>query len=631
MTFTGKLAEIDLTSGTVEQKEIPSELRKKFLGGRGLDAYFRYHYTPPSCDPLGPHNPLIFAAGLLGGMLATACGRTDVAAKSPLTGFVGSANMGGYFAPELRFAGFDHLIIRGKAQRPSYLWIHDGIIDVRDAASIWGKGVFDTQEAIREELHDPNVQIACIGPAGEKLVRFATIMSGLKSAAGRSGMGAVMGSKNLKAIAVRGTKGIPIAHPREALDYNREIIEKVTSTKVSRIMGKWGTMFILGGTNTIGLVRTNNFGLNLLEGEQTLEAENMDDVRVGHNGCFGCQVHCRQRYVIKEGAYKDTYGMGPEHTSQGSFGTMVGCRNLNTVLICNHLVNDYGIDTVETGNMIAWAMDLFERGILTKGDTDGLALRFGNDEAVIEMVHRIAGRVGLGRLLGEGGLPAAEQIGHGSGKFLIHVKGMCNLHTDERPTPALALGIATSSRGSDHMRSRPAIDVYNLPLSVLNRVYRDNPCPYNGRLNSRSSSYTGKAWMVMWHEHVYMAVDCLGICRFHTVFLSPNHPSFSEFTKLVRLNTGLEMTPMEMWDAADRGYTLERLFNIREGLTRADDTLVDRYFDERTPLGLPAARGKKLSRGRFKKMLDEYYRLHDWDNEGVPEPRLLRRLGIGAG
>jgi aldehyde:ferredoxin oxidoreductase len=256
-----------------------------------------------------------------------------------------------------------------------------------------------------------------------------------------------------------------------------------------------------------------------------------------------------------------------------------------------------------------------------------LKLTWGNDEAVIELVHRIARREGIGDILAEGPLRAAERIGKGSEKYLIHVKGMSNLHSDERPSPSLALGIATGTRGSDHLRSRPAIDLYNLPMEVLDRVYRQ-PDGYDGPLTNDYTKYEGKPRIVFWQEMNYMAVDCTGICKYHTVFLSPNHLTFPEFAKLIYLNTGLEFTPLEIWNVANRAYTMERLFNIREGFTRDDDWLVDRYFDEKTRAGLPVVRGKSIDRKKFKAMLDEYYQFHEWDESGVPTPEFLKKMGI---
>jgi len=627
MALKRKIATIDFSTQDIEAKPTPLEWRRMFLGGRGLDAYLLYKHAPKGCDPLGPDNVALISAGLLVGTMASASARTHVMAKSPLTNLLGSANMGGFFAPEMRWAGFDHLVIRGRADKPVYLYIHDGEIEIRDASKVWGAGVYDTQDMIRKELGDEETQILCIGPAGENLVRYANVMTGRKNAAGRTGMGAVLGSKNLKAVACRGTMSIGIKYPVEALEYNKEAIDQVISTKVSQIMQRWGTGFIYGVTNTTGLVRTRNFQYNQLPDSEDIECENLDKYSIGLDGCFGCQVHCRHRYVIKEGPYAGTYAQGPEYTSQGAFGTEVGCRSMNTVLVGNHLVNDYGLDTLEVGSMIGWAMELYEKGILTDQDTGGLELEWGNDEAVLEMVRRIALREGLGDVLADGPLPAAAKFGPESLKYLIHVKGMSNLHSDERPTPSLALNIAVASRGADHLRGRPAIDLYNLPMKVLDKVYR-NPDGYDGPLINDYSEYEGKPRMVMWQEMVYMAVDCLGICKYHTVFLSPNHLSFTEFSKLVRLNTGLELSEMDIWNIARRCYTIERMFNLREGMSRTDDWLPDRYFDEPTKLGLPVVRGKHIDREKFKAMIDEYYRLHEWDPEGVPTSELLQRLEI---
>ena len=627
MALNRKIAYIDLSTGEIETETIPLEWRKKFLGGRGLDAYLLYMHAPKGCDPLGPDNVALISAGILVGTLASASARTHVMAKSPLTNLIGSANMGGFFGPEMRWAGFDHLVIKGRADRPVYLYIQNGEIEIRDAGSLWGAGVYDTQTLIRKELGDEEAQILCIGPGGENLVRYANVMTGRKNAAGRTGMGAVLGSKNLKAVVCRGTMDLEIKHPKEALEYNKQIIDQVISTKVSQIMQRWGTNFIYGVTNPTGLVRTRNFQYNQLPDSEDIECENLDKYSIGMDGCFGCQVHCRHRYVIKEGPYAGTYAQGPEYTSQGAFGTEVGCRSMNTILVGNHLVNDYGLDTLEIGSMIGWGMELYEKGILTDKDTDGLKLEWGNDEAVLEMVKRIAFREGLGDVLAEGPLRAVEKIGAESQQYLIHVKGMSNLHSDERATPSLALNIAVASRGADHLRGRPAIDLYNLPMKVLDKIYR-NPDGYDGPLTNSYSEYAGKPRMVLWQEHNYMAVDCLGVCKYHTIFLSPNHPTFGEFEKMIYLNTGLEFSSMDLWNIANRCYTIERLFNLREGMTRKDDWLPDRYFDEPTKLGLPMAKGKCIDREKFKAMIDEYYKLHEWDRQGVPMKKLLRRLKI---
>jgi aldehyde:ferredoxin oxidoreductase len=638
MALNRKIAYIDLSTGTVEVKPIPLEVRKKYLGGRGLDAYLLYNHTQKGCDPLGPGNALIISGGILTATCASATARTHIMAKSPLTGLLGSANMGGFFAPEMAWAGFHHLVITGKAESPVYLFIHNNTVEIRDAGHLWGRMTTDTQWAIREELGDEEVKSCVIGPAGENLVRYANVMTGIKNAAGRTGMGCVMGSKNLKAVAARGTLDIKIARPAEALEYNKRFIDQITSAKVNQTQGTLGTPFIWGATNSWGGLRTRNFQYNQCEYADDIEPERLDEIAtetIGPHhmtGCFGCQVHCRAQYKIPSGPYAGKYDEGPEYPSQGAFGALPDCTSAVTVLTGNHLVNQYGVDNLEIGSIIAWAMELREKGILTDKQTDGLDLRFGNDEAVLEMLHRICLRKGwLGDTLADGGIPAAEKIGNNAFDYLIQVKGMNNLHSDERGTPALALNIATASRGSDHLRSRPAIDLYHLPEPVLRKIY-GNPVPYDGPLSSEHTSYDGKAWQVFWQENCYMAVDCLGICKYHTVFLGATLPNFEDWPKVLYLNTGLELTPTDIWTIAERSNMIERLFNLREGLTRSDlkkgDTLNHRYFDEPCLRGAPDVVGRMIDRDKFKQMIDEFYTHKGLDENGVPKPETLQRLGL---
>jgi aldehyde:ferredoxin oxidoreductase len=638
MALNRKIAYVDLTTGEVEVKPIPLDVRKKYLGGRGLDAYLLYNHTQKGCDPLGPGNALIISGGILTATCASATARTHIMAKSPLTGLLGSANMGGFFAPEMAWAGFHHLVITGKAESPVYLFIHNNTVEIRDAGHLWGRMTTDTQWAIREELGDEEVKSCVIGPAGENLVRYANVMTGIKNAAGRTGMGCVMGSKNLKAVAARGTLDIKIARPAEALDYNKRFIDQITSAKVNQTQGTLGTPFIWGATNSWGGLRTRNFQYNQCEYADDIEPERLDEIAtetIGPHhmtGCFGCQVHCRAQYKIPSGPYAGKYDEGPEYTSQGAFGSLPDCTNAVTVLTGNHLVNQYGVDNLEIGSIIAWALELREKGILTDKQTDGLDLRFGNDEAVLEMVHRICLRKGwLGDTLADGGIPAAEKIGNDAFDYLIQVKGMNNLHSDERGTPALALNIATASRGSDHLRSRPAIDLYHLPEPVLRKIY-GNPVPYDGPLSSEHTAYDGKAWQVFWQENCYMAVDCLGICKYHTVFLGATLPNFEDWPKVLYLNTGLELTPIDIWTIAERCNMVERLFNLREGLTRNDlkkgDMLNHRYFDEPCRRGAPDVVGRKIDREKFKQMIDDFYTHKGLDENGVPKPETLQRLGL---
>ena len=621
MSLNRKAAYIDLSTSNVVIKDIPIELRKKYLGGRGIDMYLLYNLIEPGIDPLGPENVLLVSAGLLTGTTAPAASRTHIAAKSPLTGLVGSANMGGFFGPELRFAGYDHLIITGKAEKPSYLWINNEKIEVREATKLMGVDATETQTLIREELDDAEVKVMSIGVAGENLVTFANVRTGPKNSGGRTGMGAVMGSKNLKAIAVRGTRPIEITDPRGALKYHKELIDFIHSSKYTEIMGRWGTMFIYDVTNSTGLIRTKNFQDNQFPHSEELECEEMEKYSKGVTACFGCTMHCRHKYELTEGPRKGDYDEGPEYTTLGAFGTEVGNNKLHKALEGNHLVNIYGLDILEVGSMISWVMELYEKGLLPE-EYATMDLSWGNMDSVLQLVEDIAYRRGLGDVLADGPKKAIERLGEQTGRYNIHVKGMSSLQSDERPTPALALGLATATRGADHLRSRPAIDLYHLPEKALHEIY--------GRagLSSDYRDYTGKPWMVTWQERLYAVVDSLGVCKFQTIFLSPNMPKWEEYSKLIKLVTGLEFSPQELMEIGERIYVMERLFNNREGCARADDTLPERFFTEPTPSGLKAVRGRVIERDKFEQMLDEYYDLHGWDAEGNPTPETLERLEL---
>jgi len=584
--------------------------------------YLLYNHLPPGIDPLSSENILLIGTGLLTGIPALGSGRCDIAAKSPLTGGIGDSNVGGFFAPELRMAGFDHLVITGKAEKPVYLWIHDEEIEILDASYLWGKDTFKTQSLIRSEHGDEEIKSLVIGPAGENLVRFANVRTGMKNSAGRTGMGCVMGSKNLKAIAAKGALDIEFANPVELLDYCKEMIDMVMKNRYSRAASKWGTLIIYSTTNTTGLIRTRNFQLNQLEQGWDIEPEEMDKYTIGMSGCFGCPVSCRHRYVLKEGAFAPIFAEGPEYTSLGAFGTMVDCKSMETILVANHLVNKYGIDTLETGGLIAWAMELYEKGILTEEMTEGLRLEWGNEDIVLELIKKITFREGaLANILADGFKIAIDKFGEESKYYAIEVKGMSNLHSDERPTPSLALGITTSTRGADHLRGRPAIDLYGLPNEFLEEIY-------GGPMSSDYRSYEGKPRMVYWQELLYAVTDSLGTCKFQTVFLAVHAPKWEEFTKLIKLVSGMEYTVAQLMEIGERIYTLERMFNNREGFSRKDDRLPERYFKEATPIGLPRIRDRKIDKEKFEKMLDEYYTLYGWDENGIPTKETIQKLGL---
>ncbi len=615
-----KIAFIDLSSGAVKTETIPEKTRRLFLGGRGLDIHLLYDSLSPGVDPMGPDNVLTVSAGLLGGTIAPSSGRCHLGAKSPLTGFLGSTNMGGFFAPELRFAGFDHLVIRGAAREPSYLWIRDGEIQVRNAGHLWGRDTFETPAMIRQELGDEDIKVACIGQAGENLVRYACVLTGLKNAGGRTGMGCVMGSKQLKAIAVRGTGGLPIAHPQEAVEYLRNFMELIKDNAVMKAFSVLGTPMFQDDSDLIGRVRNRNFQRNQVPDGRGLYAESMQKYSISMAACFGCPVHCRHRYVVPEGPGKGSYMEGPEWSTLGALAAEVDCRRIEAVLSGNYLVNKYGIDSLEFGSMLAWAIELYEKGIIDTGTTGGMDLSWGDENMVYQMVKKTALREGFGAILAEGPLRAIEVLGEDTRYYNVHVKGMSCMHTDERATPAMALGIATSTRGADHLRSRPGVDANLLPRDVKDRLF--------GFRSSDIGSYEGSAKTIWWHELIYAIVDSLGTCKFQPLFMSPSILGWEDYARLTYVITGLEMSSADMVDIAERVYTLERLFNTREGAGRQDDILPERYFREATPLGLGGFKGATIDREKYDVMLDEYYETHGWDVNGEPKPETLSRLGL---
>ena len=581
MALSRKIAYIDLDTGKVNTAVISPDLRKQYLGGRGLNI----HYLSEKLKANGPlvrDNVIVVGAGLLGGTLASASGRTHIASKSPATGYLGGANIGGYFAPSLRWSGFDHLVISGKAPRPSFVLVHDGKVRILDASFLWGQTVPDTQEILRKELEDEEIQALCIGPAGENQVRYAGVANGHQGASWRDGMGAVFGSMNLKAIVAKGSGGIKIEYPNEAIEYDRGMVGTLT-------IGEFGR----------GMQTT---GVSSLDG---LDVQRLSDYIVGADSCHNCQLHCWDRYVIKTGTHAGTYGQGPGYRVRQAWVEVLGDQ-ADSILVANYLASLYGLDNLETANLIGWAIELYEEGVLTKAATGGLELHSENGEAIFELIGQIARREGLGKVLADGGTEAARKVGAESEKYIRQTKGVADLF-GEAPTPWQALGVATATRACDHIRYLPANDPCRLPEPVMKDMF-NKPVPYEGPLSSDCWDGAGKPWMVYWREMCSMAADMLGVCDFHTALFSPEGPGFDDFSKMVRLNTGLDLSPVEIWEAASRAYDLERQFNMCEGYTDKDDLL-----------GFSRATGGSLEAHDFQSLLPEYYALHGWDRQGNPD------------
>ncbi len=617
MVLERKITFVNLSDGTIKISSIPLDLKRKFLGGRGINMYLLSKCYSPHLDPFSPENPLIFGSGLLAGTLGFGS-RINITSKSPESGHLGDSNMGGDFGAELVRTGFSHLVVTGKSRKPVYLRIRNGKIGICDAQRLSGLDTVETQRAIRQELGDEKVRIACIGLAGENLVRYASIRTGMKNAAGRTGMGAIMGSKNLKAVAVRGDLDITISDPKKYLKYYLKRMEKLMETKWVQALGRYGTPLLFQYANAMGFLSVRNNQLTTI-GEQgsALEAEALEPYSTGMLSCFGCPAHCRHRYSIEEGKYQGTKGEGPEYASIGSLGTKLGNLDLENIIYATEICNRLGLDTISTGSYIAWAMELYQRGIIDDEMT-GIPLEWGNGKSVLELLHRIAKREGFGNMMAEGSF-AKKFFGDNSEDYLLGIKNFPIEMTDERLPKSFALGMAASTRGACHMRSRPSLDVLGLPEEVLRKLY-------GGPVRSELSSYSGKGRMVWWHELLNAVCDSLGFCRFLTVFSSPHAPQYQQFSRLIAFATGLSLSPGELRTIGERIYTLERVMLTRDGISRNEDTLPRRYFEEPIPEG--PAKGEFISRQEFNKMLDEYYQLHGWDENGIPKKKTLRRLGL---
>jgi aldehyde:ferredoxin oxidoreductase len=616
MAFNCRLALIDLSGKQISFEEIPQEVQSRYLGGRGMNMYLLARRFQPRMDPFGPENPLIFGTGLLAGYLNLGS-RLNITAVSPETGYLGDANMGGDFGAELRHTGFSHLMIVGKSETPVYLWVNNGEVQIKEAGHLWGLDAVETQKVLRQELGDSRVQVAAIGEAGEHLVRFAGVRTGLKSIAARTGLGAVMGSKRLKAVAIRGTEDLEVANPQRLLAYYQEVLKGLMERKWVQALGRFGTPLMIALGNTLGILAVRNHQRTSVgEAGERLVAENLERYSTGMVACCGCPVHCRHRLKIDTGRGQVIFGEGPEYASVGSMGWKIGNLELESILRLVELCNRYGLDVISTGSYIAWALELYQNGLIDE-KTVGFPLEWGDPDGIEKIIHMIAHRKGFGDLLAEGSF-ARERLEPEAGRFLLQVKNLPFEMTDERMTKSFALGMATASRGACHMRSRPSLDILRLPPDLLERIY-------GGKVDPDFTSYEGKGRMIWWHELLYAVCDSLGVCRFMTVFSSPHAPQYKEFSELIYLTSGRRISEEELKTCGERICTIERRMLTLWGMGRETDSLPARYFE---PVPEGPARGHRIDPAEFRKMLDEYYQLHGWNDEGRPAEEGLKRLGI---
>ncbi len=601
MAIRSTTAIVNLTSGEVRVESTPEALVRAYLGGRGLNMAFLRHYLragsdPRQVDPLGAQNPLIFGAGLLSGTIAPNAARFNVSARSPESGILGDSNCGGFFAAAMRKAGFDRLVILGRAERPSYLLLEDGQIRILPADGLWGTKVVAAQEQLKVR-HGAGTVSAVIGPPGENLVRMASVMTGSKNAAGRGGMGAVMGSKNLKAVVARGGAAIEVAHKETLRAVRLQQQEALQKSRIVQVLGRVGTPLLYEVSNRLGAIRTRNSQDNFFE--DTLNAEEIEKFSDKMLACTSCVVHCRHRNTLG--------GEGPEYSTIGLLGANLGIAPTEQVIALNNLVNELGLDASSTGTIIGWAMELYQRGLIG-ADMTGGALNWGDYETVRGLIEDIAYRRGFGDMLAES-TQAARYFPPEALDYLIAVKGLPQSDPhDVRYFKGFALGIAVASRGADHLRNRPTLEVFDLPAEVRSEIY--------GRANDPDpTGYKDKGLVVAWSDDIYAVADSLGLCKFVTRgFNSPHLLGYQEFCDLIGAASGLEFTPVSLRQVGRRVLDTERLINADLGLSRADDTLPKRYFDD--PMPARQTKGHHVDREQFQHMLDEYYTERGWDGEG---------------
>lgn len=597
--WTGTILRVDLSDGTIKKEAIDPKDAALYIGARGLATKIMMNEVDPKVDPLSPENKLIFMTGPLTGTFAVASGRYVVVSKAPLTGTIGSANSGGHFGPELKFAGFDGIIFEGRAEKPVYLWIDEDRVELRSAEHIWGKNVHETTDELLKETAE-DARVACIGPAGEKMVLFATVMNDKNRAAGRSGMGTVMGSKNLKAVAVRGSKSVEVAKPEAFLEACKDARKKTKEHPVTGAgLPTYGTEILINVVNQVGALPTRNWrDGGVFEHAEDISGETLrEKYLVKNKACFGCPIGCGRVTRIPEGRFK-SFGEGPEYEPGWAYGASCGVRDLAAISKANFICNELGLDPITMGTTIACAMELYERGIISR-EIAGMDLRFGNADAIVELTRLTGMREGFGDRLAEGSYRMAESFGHP--ELSMSVKKQEMPAYDGRGAQGMGLEYATSNRGGCHVRGyMTSVEILGIPQKLDPLVTTDKA-----------------AWLKIFQD-LTAVVDSAGICLFTTFAIG-----LPEISSMLRSALGLDLSDEEVLKAGERIWNLERLFNIAAGFTSADDTLPPRLLKEPIPSG--PAKGKVVE---LDKMLPEYYQVRGWSEEGIPTDDKLAELSI---
>ncbi len=612
-SFMGKVLRVNLSDGKISEEEIPEDSARKFLGGIGIATKYLYDEVPKGADPLGPENKLILMSGPLTGTISPSAGRYDVVCKSPLTGIWGHANSGGSWAQRLKGSGFDGVILEGISPKPVYLVVQDGKAEIRDASHLWGKLVPETQDLITEEL-GKDFRVVCIGPAGEKLVRYACLMNEKHRAAGRGGVGTVMGSKRVKAIAVSGKQTPKIANPEEFRRVAKKQYDLLNESMLKVGLESFGTNMLIDMVNAKGGLPTRNWQTGVFDIEDTISAQAMTDkVLESKVNCFACPIACGRQTVIKKGPWAGAKGEGPEYESVVTLGPMTGVNDMEAITKANYLCNEYGLDTISAGNTIGFAMECYEKGLLTDEQTGGLQLKFGDANLMVELTEKIGKREGIGDLLAEGTRIMSQKLGKGSEKFAMQVKGLELPAYDPRAAKITGLGYVTAMRGGDHMAGYVQGPAFlDTPFLVVDESKIDDVFVEDPK----------QVKVLVDQENALTFFDLAGCCKFMGLLLKAE-----EWVDLVANATGWDFDVNDFRKTGERVYNLVRAYNIREGQTRAHDILPDRLHDEPLPEG--PGKGMVLARDKLNMYLDTYYDLRGWDKTtGKPTREKLSELGL---
>jgi len=598
--YGGHILRVDLTSGQIRREKTDPDYMLNVIGGRGLNSTRLYDELKRDIDPLAPQNMLLIGVGPLTGTLLSASAFMTISGKSPLTGILGDSAAGGFFGAELKSAGYDQVVMTGRSEKPCYLFIADDQIEIRDASHLWGQDIWQTTAAIRKDINDNAVQVAAIGPAGENLVKYATVACNNSRMCGRTGMGCLFGSKHVKAVAVRGRGRLTVADPPAYLDLCRELDQKIMAHPEYEKRNALGSTLLMKALNGIGILPTDHFQRGLCEYVDRVSGETLaQKFKVKNKSCFNCNLHCSRYYL--SGAVE---AEGPEFETLCSYTSRIGIDDLEFGLKMNAFLNRMGLDSLSSGETIGWAMECVQKGLLTKDDLDGLDFTWGNCQTVEKLLGMIIRREGIGNLFAEGTRSLARHFGKGTGEYAFHVKGLDMICGDPRGIKAFGLTYAIASRGGDHLRAEPFFE--------LTERYDEAEKRWGIREIADRLADKGKAVLVEHTERQALLTDCLTMCK--NIGLSMDIMDFNFASRLLRAGTGLNFTPDRVDSALKGVINRDRKMNIDFGVNADQDTLPRRFTHE--PLKEGASKDQVVPVGR---MVKEYYKAKGWNDQGVPQ------------